>query len=54
MAKTKKETYKFIVSEPYYDSQMKKEMSKGDELDLDVERAQELINLNLVKPLVRA
>lgn len=54
MAKSKKETYKFIVIEPYYDSQLKREMSVGDELDLDAERAGELQRLKLVKSYIRS
>lgn len=54
MAKAKKDTYKFIVIEPYYDGQLKREMSIGEEIDLDVERAKELIGLKLVKSIMRA
>lgn len=53
MAKTKKETYKFIVIEPYYDSQLKKEMQKGEELDLEPERAKELLDLKLVESIIK-
>lgn len=51
---TNKETHKFVVIEPYYDSQLKRELVVGDELDLESERAQKLLKLKLIKAIVGA
>lgn len=54
MAKAKKETKKYKVIEPYFDAQLNKELSIGDEIDLEALRAKELIDLKLIKSLERA
>lgn len=51
--KSKKGINKYRVIEPYFDAQLNKEMSRGEEVSLDDSRAKKLIDLRLIKVLER-